>query len=64
MLKWNGVHGRALAHLFRMEGEHVIARPFIGTGISNAERCVGIRAKVDLLSCVNRTQDRMHWDQE
>ena len=43
MPKWNGWHGLALAHLVRMDGELVIPRPFIGTGISNAERCVGIR---------------------
>ncbi len=64
MLKWNGVQDRALAHLVRLDGEHVIPRPFIGTGISNAERCVGIRAKVGLLPYVDPTQDRMHWDQE
>ena len=64
MLKWKGKRGRAIAHLVSMDGEHVITRPFIGTGISNAERCVGIRAKVGLSSCVDRTQDRMHWDQE
>ena len=51
---------RALAHLVRLDGEHVIPRPFIGTGIANAERCVGIRSNVGLLSCVDLTQDRMH----